>query len=114
MVAAERLPPGPDRIQGVALGLGAAGPLGPIDLGHPLALIEQEARQPGAIAAGPLKRPAAAARCPLASEAQQLLVALLAARDLHLGDQPTGGVQHGRGVAVAMGVDPDDMLDPAL
>jgi hypothetical protein len=45
---------------------------------------------------------------------QQLLVALLAARNLHLGDQPTGGVQHSGGMAVTVGVDPDDMLDPAF
>jgi hypothetical protein len=61
LFAAERLPAGEDGIQGVALGLGAAGPLGPVDLDHPLAPVGQEARQPGAVAAGPLQRPAAAA-----------------------------------------------------
>ncbi len=61
LAAAERLPAGEDGIQGVALGLGAAGPLGPVDLDHPLAPVGQEARQPGAVAAGPLQRPAAAA-----------------------------------------------------
>jgi hypothetical protein len=42
------------------------------------------------------------------------LTASLAARDLDLCDEPAGGVQDRDGVAVAVRVDPDDMLDPAL
>jgi hypothetical protein len=43
LVAAECFSSSSDRVQGVALGLGAAGPLGPIDLDDPLAMIGQEA-----------------------------------------------------------------------
>jgi hypothetical protein len=56
LFTAEHLPAGADGIQGVALGLGAAGPLGPVDLDHPLGPVGQEARQPSAVAAGPLQR----------------------------------------------------------
>jgi len=53
MVAAQGLPAGSDGVQQVALGAGpAAGPLGPVDLDHPLTLGGQEAGQAGAIAAG--------------------------------------------------------------
>jgi hypothetical protein len=34
VLATQRLAAGPDRVQRVALGLGAAAPLGPVDLGH--------------------------------------------------------------------------------
>jgi hypothetical protein len=60
LLAAECLAAGPDRVQGVALGLGATSPLGSVDLDHPLAMIGQEAGQPSAVAARPLQRPAAA------------------------------------------------------
>jgi hypothetical protein len=69
LLAAECLPAGPDGVQGVALGLGAAAPLGPVDLGHPLAMVQQEAGQARAVAAGALQRPAAAAQRPLGDEA---------------------------------------------
>jgi hypothetical protein len=39
---------GPDGVQGVALGpVAAPGPLGPVDLDHPLAMVDQEPGQPG-------------------------------------------------------------------
>jgi hypothetical protein len=45
---------GPDGVQGVALGgVAAPGPLGPVDLDHPLALVNQQPGQPGPIAPGP-------------------------------------------------------------
>jgi hypothetical protein len=77
-------------------------------------VVQQEAGQAGAVAAGSLKRPAAAAGRPLGEVAQQLLIALLAARNLGLGKEPAGGVQQGGGVAIAVGVDPDDVVDLAL
>jgi hypothetical protein len=38
----------------------------------------------------------------------------LVARDLELGDHAAVGVQDGGGVGVAVGVDPDDMVDLAF
>jgi hypothetical protein len=49
---------GPDGVQGVALGpVAAPGPLGPVDLDHPLAMVDQEPGQPGPIAPGPFQGP---------------------------------------------------------
>jgi hypothetical protein len=115
VLAAQCFPAGPDGVQRVALGAAAApGPLGPVDLNHPLALGGQNAREPGAVAAGALQRPAAPVRHPLDDEAQQLGVARLAARDLQLGHQPAVVVQDRGGVAVTVGVDPDDVVDLAF
>jgi hypothetical protein len=114
VLATQRLAAGADRVQRVALGLGPAGPLGPVDLGHPLAMVGQEAGQPGAVAAGAFQRPAAAAPRPLDDQAQQLLIARLAARDLQLGQQPTVAVKDRGGVGIAVGVDPDDVVDLAF
>jgi hypothetical protein len=51
VVASQGFAAGPDGVQGVALGAVAApGPLGPVDLNHPLALVDQEPGQPGPIA----------------------------------------------------------------
>jgi hypothetical protein len=59
---AKRLVGGPDRVQGVAFGAGAAGwPLGSTDLDDPLAVLWQEPCQAGAEAARPLDCPAATA-----------------------------------------------------
>jgi hypothetical protein len=77
-------------------------------------MVGQEAGQPGAVAAGPLQRPAAAAPRPLGDQAQQLLKARLAARDLQLGQQPTIAVKDRGGVGIAVGVDPDDVVDLAF
>jgi hypothetical protein len=115
VLTTERLAAGADRVQRVALGTVAAWwSLGPVDLGHPLAITEEEAGQPGAVAAAALQRPAAAAGRMLADKAHQLLVAGLVARDLELGDHAAVGVQDGGGVGVAVGVDPDDMVDLAF
>ena len=114
MVAAQSLPASSDGVQQVALGAGpAAGPHGPVDLDHPLTLVGQEAGQASAVAAGALQRPAAAARCSLGDNAQKGLGAGLVAGDLQLGDQPAVRVQDGGGVAIAVGVDPDDVIDLA-
>jgi hypothetical protein len=55
-----------------------------------------------------------ASRASLLAWVRPLLVAGLAARDLDLCDEPAGGIQDRGGVAVAVGIDPNDMLDPAL
>jgi len=112
--ATQCLPAGPDRVQRVALGLRATGPLGPVDLGHPLTTIQQEAGQPRAVATSALQRPAAAPWRPLGDRVQQLLVTCLVAWDLQLGDQPAVAVKDSGGVAVAVGVDPDDGIDLAF
>jgi hypothetical protein len=115
MVAAQGLPAGSDGVQQVALGAApASGPLGPVDLDHPLTLGGQEAGQAGAVAAGALHRPAAAARCSLGDKAQQGLGAGLVAGELQLGDQPAVRVQDGGGVAVTVSVDPNDGIDLAF
>jgi hypothetical protein len=114
VLATQCLAASPDRVQRVALGLGAAGPLGPVDLGHPLAMVGQEAGQPSAVAASPLQRPAAAPRRPLGDHPQQLRIARLAARDLQLRQQPTVAVKDRGGMTVAVGVDPDDVVDLAF
>ena len=77
-------------------------------------MVQQKAGQARAVAAGALRRPAAAAQRPLGDEAQQRLIAGLAAGGLDLGDEPAGGFQDRGGVAVAVGVDPDDVVDSAL
>ena len=58
VVAGQGLVAGPDGVQGVALGpVAAPGPLGPVDLDHPLAMVDQEPGQPGPIASGPFQGP---------------------------------------------------------
>jgi hypothetical protein len=94
VLTAQGLPAGPDRVQRVALGaVTAPRALGPIDLDHPLALISQEAGQPGAVAAGALQPPAAPARRAFGDQAKQ----------------PDRG-----GMIIAVGVDPDDVVDLAF
>ena len=106
---------GPDGVQGVALGpVAAPGPLGPVDLDHPLALVDQKLGQPGPIAARPLQGPHPPARGLGVGQLEQPGMAGLVAWHLQGGPDPAGGVQQGRGVAVAVGVDPDDGVDPAL
>jgi hypothetical protein len=47
VLAGQRFAAGPDRIQGVALGpVAATRPPGPVDLDHPLAMVDQKAGQP--------------------------------------------------------------------
>ena len=63
VVAGQGLAAGPDRVQHVALGpVAAPGPRGPVDLDHPLALVDQKPGQPGPRAARPLQRPDPPAR----------------------------------------------------
>jgi hypothetical protein len=115
VLTAQRLPARADRVQGIALGtVAAAWPLGPVDLDGPLALIGQEAGQPCPVAAAAFQRPAAPARCSLGDQAEQRLVAVLAAWDLQLGDQPAVAVQDRGSVGIAVGVDPDDGIDLAF
>jgi hypothetical protein len=74
----------------------------------PLAIVGREAGQARAVAAGPSKRPAAAAQRPLGDEAQQRRIVGLAAWDLDLGDESASGVQDRGAVAVPVGIDPDE------
>jgi hypothetical protein len=115
LVTCERFPPSPDRIQRVALdATAAAGPLGPVDLDHPLALGAQEGRQPGALAAGALQRPDPTAGRPLCGDGEQPSMPGLVGSDLQVGADAAAWVQHGGGVGVAVGVDPDDVVEGAL
>jgi hypothetical protein len=88
-----------------------AGRLGPVDLDHPLAVFEQERSQPGAEAPGPLDRPHPPARRVLPSEGEQPPVAERVGRDVGVGQHRAGGVGDGGAVMVAMGIDPDDVVD---
>jgi hypothetical protein len=72
LVAGQRLPPSPDRVQGVALGaVAAAWPFGPVDLDHPLAMVDQEAGQPCPVAPGPFQRPDPPAWCLRSGQLEQ-------------------------------------------
>src|SRR5829696_8975872 len=63
VVPGQGLAAGPDGIQHVALGpVAAPGPLGPVDLDHPLTLVDQKPGQPSPIAARPLQGPHPPAR----------------------------------------------------
>jgi hypothetical protein len=115
VVAGQGFAAGSDGVQGVALGpVAAAGPRGPVDLDHPLALVDQEPGQPGSIAAGSFQGPDPPARCLDFGQLEQPGVAGVVAWHLQGGPQPTVGIRHGRGVAVAVGVDPDDGVNLAL
>jgi hypothetical protein len=74
----------------------------------------QEAGQPGAVAAGALQRPAAAARRAFGDQAEQPGITGLVGWDLQLRDQPAVAVQDRGGMMVAVGVDPDDVVDLAF
>jgi hypothetical protein len=56
MLLGQRLPGGAHRVDRVALATAAGWPLGPVDLDHPLATVDQQPRQPGAVAARTLDR----------------------------------------------------------
>ena len=115
MVAGQGLAAGPDRIQYIALGAVAApGPRGPVDLDHPLALVDQEPGQPGSIAARPLQGPDPPAGGLLDGQPEQPGMAGPVAWHLQGGPHPAIGIQQGRGVAVTVGVDPDDGVNLAL
>jgi hypothetical protein len=58
VLAGEGFAAGPDRVQPITLGpVAAPGPLGPVDLDHPLALVDQKPGQPGSITAGSFQGP---------------------------------------------------------
>jgi hypothetical protein len=111
-LALKRLVGGPDRVEPVGLGAGAARrALGPIDLDHPLALLEQVAGQPGAVAAGRLDRPHPPPRGVLARERQQPPVTQRVGRRRRVRpDDPGCDLHDRRGVGVAMGVDTDRVV----
>jgi hypothetical protein len=90
------------------------GRFGRVDFDDPFALVGQEAGQPGAVATGALQRPAAPARRVVGDKAEQRRIASLVGWDLELGDQPAVAVKDRGGVAVAVGVDPDDVIDLAF
>jgi hypothetical protein len=115
VVAGEGFAAGSDRVQGVALGpVTASGPRGPVDLDHPLALVDQEPGQPGSIAAGAFQGPHPPTWSLGVGQLEQAGVAGPVAWHLQGGPDPAVGVKQGRGVAVAVGVDPDDGVDLAL
>jgi hypothetical protein len=89
----------------------AGGPLGPVQLHHLLGVSLKKPGQPGAVATGALDRPHPLAW--LASRhLEQLLVAGWGGWHGHLLEHRTGrGDDHGGGVGVLVGVDPDDELD---
>lgn len=92
LVTRERFAASPDRIQRVALGAAAAaGPLGPVDLDHPLALGAQEGGQSGAVAAGAFQRPDPTAGCPPRGDGQQPGMPGLGGGDLQVGRTPPFG-----------------------
>jgi integrase len=74
----------------------AAGPLGPVDLDHPLALCAQEGRQSGAIAAGALQRPDPAAGRPLGGDGEQAGMPGLVGADVQVGTDAAVWVQPSR------------------
>jgi hypothetical protein len=115
VLAGQRLAGGPHGVQVVALGAVAAGRTGrSVDLDHPLTAFEQERGQPGAVAAGAFDRPYPPAGCVLAGEGEQPLVAHRVGGALHRVDHAAGGgLDDGGGVGVAVGVDPDDVVDLA-
>ena len=86
--------------------MAATRPLGPVDLDHPLALVDQKPAQPGPLAAGPLQRPDPPAGGLGSGQLQQPGMAGLIAWHLEGGLHATVGVQQRGGVAVAVGIDP--------
>jgi hypothetical protein len=91
--------------------MAAGGPLGPVQLHHPLGVGMEEPGQPGAVAAGALDRPHPLTMV-LVGQLQQLAVAGRGGRHGCLGDHGTGGRGYDcGGVGVLVGVDPDDELD---
>jgi hypothetical protein len=115
VVAGQGLAAGPDGVQGVALGaVAAAGPLGPVDLDHPLALVDQQPGQPGPRVPRRFQGPDPPAWGLGLGQPEQPGMAGPVAWYLQGGPHPAVGVQDGRGVAVAVGVDPDDGVNLAL
>ena len=103
------------RVQHIALGAVASGrPLGPVHLDHPLAVVGQQAGQPGTEAARALHRPHSAAWRLTLRQAQQLPVPGGGGRHRGLGQHRPGRAADRGGVGVAVGVDPDDELDLAF
>jgi hypothetical protein len=113
MVLGQGLPHRPDGVQGVALGPAAPRwSLGPADLDHPLPVGLQERRQPGAVAAGTLNRPAASTGHLRPGEVEQATVAGRICPYRGLGDQATHRVGGGS-ERVPVGVDADHAVDGA-
>jgi hypothetical protein len=101
LVAAERLAGGSGRIQGIGLGaVAASGPLGPVQLHHPLSVAMEEPGQAGAVAAGALDRPDSFTLV-AGHQLKQPLVAGWGGRHGQLLDHRAGGRDHDRrGVGV--------------
>jgi hypothetical protein len=114
MVTGQRLPGGPDRVQGIALGPSAPQrPLGMADLHHPLTAGLQERCQPGAVAAGALDRPAAPTGHLRPGEVEQTTVTGRVRTDRRLGKQTAHRIGGGGSKRVAVSVDADNAVDGA-
>jgi len=115
VLTGQHLPRRSGRVQDIAFGAVASGwPLGPIDLDHQLAVIDEQAGQPGPEAAGALHRPHPGTRRLPLGPAQQLPMPSGGGRHRRLGQYGAGWVADGGGVGVAVGVDPNDELDLAF
>ena len=103
----------PDRIQGVGPGaVAAGGPLGSVQLHHPLGLGMEEAGQAGAVATGAFDRPHPPTVVSV-GELQQLPVAGRGGRHGHLLEHgAANGLNDRGGVGVLVGVDPDGRARP--
>jgi hypothetical protein len=90
MVTGQGFAAGPDGIQHIALGpVAAPGPLGPVDLDHPLTLVDQKPGQPGPIATGPFQGPHPPAWRLLVSQSEQQGMAVPVAWHRQGGPHPT-------------------------
>jgi hypothetical protein len=109
LVAAQGLAGRPGGIQWVGLGaMASGGPLGPVQLDHPLGVGMKEPGQPGAVAAGALDRPDPLAWLSVGQRQQLLVAGRGGCRRGLIQHRAGGGGQDGDGVGV--GVEPDDDL----
>ena len=107
VLAGQRFAAGPDGVQGVALGaVAAAWPLGPVDLDHPLAMVDQKAGQPRPVAPRPFKGPDPSAWRLPAGQVQQPSMAGPVAWHFQGDPYAAVGIQQRGGVGVAVGIDP--------
>ena len=102
---------GVDRIGLTPLASGP--PVGPVDLHHGHALVQEHPGEPGAVAAGAFHPDRPELAVP-AKPAQQLPVATAGSRELAVAEQPSLLVDDGSVVGATVGVDPADDNTGAL